>query len=95
MYSQILSRNEEIHENKKWGGRRGQIAIALYRSRSRTASARNEGSVDYYCQHRSQRTRSSHRRVGMLQVGMLHCFVLQGVAYGRPRTERETPSLSQ
>ena len=31
----------------------GQIAIALYHSRSRTASARNEGSGDDYCQHRS------------------------------------------
>ena len=40
----------------------GQIAIALYHSRARPATARREGS-GHHCQHRSRRTRSAHRRL--------------------------------
>ena len=46
-------RNARGEKRRKKARAQGQIAIALYHSRSRTASARNEGSGDDYCQHRS------------------------------------------
>ena len=46
-------RNARGEKRRKKARAQGQIAIVLYHSRSRTASARNEGSGDDYCQHRS------------------------------------------
>ena len=58
---------------------RGQIAIALYHSRRRTASARREGGGND-CQHRSRQTRSAHRR---LSNTTHHCYQLNSTQLNR------------